>query len=209
MKLNVSFIKSVLTVYDELLNNGISLVYLGEFNQEITRMFTSMAEEDMDKNNEQTKIKRKVYHVMVETLQNMSKHSDELANLNEVGRGLFMIGRKEDSYYIITSNKIHIDKKESLNGALVKVNLATNEELKEMYKKQIKEGSLSDKGGAGLGLIDIARKTNERLDYHFIPYDDNYYFFILKVEINGKKLQQKIKAELNNQEQSDLPPEEE
>ncbi len=188
MKLDVSFIKSVLTVYDELVNNGLSLVYLGDFNQEITKMFTSMAEDEMDKNNEEASIKRKVYHVMVETLQNMSKHSDEITDVNEIGKGLFMIGKKDDCYYIITSNKISAEKKDILEKMLKAVNAASPEELKEMYKKQIKEGKLSSKGGAGLGLIDIARKTNNKHDYQFLPFSDDHYFFILKVEINLRKL---------------------
>ncbi|MCW1312059.1 MAG: hypothetical protein OH338_01345, partial [Candidatus Parvarchaeota archaeon] len=41
IKLNISFIKCVLTLYDEMMSNGISLVYLGEFNQQIITMFTS------------------------------------------------------------------------------------------------------------------------------------------------------------------------
>ena len=56
-----------------------------------------------------------------------------------------------------------------------------------MYKRQIKDGRLSEKGGAGLGLIDIARKTGETLNYQFLPLDEDNYFFILKVEINAKK----------------------
>lgn len=186
MKLDVSLIKSVLTVYDELVTNGISLVYLGEFNHEITKMFTSMAEDDMEKNNEKMTVIRKVYHVMVETLQNMNKHSDELADAGNIGKGLFMIGKKEECYYIITSNRVSKEKKDALETALELINTSTKDELREMYKKQIKEGKLSTKGGAGLGLIDIARKTTGKHDYQFIPFDDDDYFFILKVEINTK-----------------------
>lgn len=203
MNLDVSFIKSVLTVYDELVCNGISLVYLGEFNQEITKMFTSMAEEDMDKQQEEMGTKRKVYHIMVETLQNMNKHSDDLSEQGDIGKGLFMIGKKEESYYIITANKIDIEKTENLEIALKAVNNASKEELSQMYKKQIKEGSISDKGGAGLGLIDIARKSRSKLDYHFLPYNDKYKFFILKVEINGKKLKEE-RAEKKEQKQKEL-----
>jgi hypothetical protein len=187
MKLDVSLLKSVLTIYDELLNNGISLVYLGEFNHEITKMFTSMAEDDMERHGEKTTAKRRVYHVMVETLQNMNKHSDELTDEANIGRGLFMIGKKEDSYYVITSNKVSPEKKESLESALIQINSSTKEELKEMFKKQIKEGKLSNKGGAGLGLIDIARKTSGKHNYQFLPFDDGQYFFILHVEINTKE----------------------
>ena len=77
--------------------------------------------------------------------------------------------------------------KENLESALNTVNNASQEELKEMYKKQIKEGKISEKGGAGLGLIDIARKTEEPLEYQFLQLDQDTFFFILKVEINAKK----------------------
>lgn len=200
MELDVKFIKSVLTVYDEMANNGISLCYLGEFNQEITRMFTSMAEDEMDRKSEERTIRKKVYHVMVETLQNMNKHSDELANDQQIGKGLFMIGQKNETYFIITSNRISKEKRPSLEGALIQVNNATREELKEMYKKQIRDGSISERGGAGLGLIDIARKTDEPLDYQFLPFNDDNYFFLLKVEINSKKILERLQERKNKED---------
>lgn len=169
-----------------MIENGFSLVYLGEFSHDITKMFTSMAETDMEKNSEERSVQRKVYHVMVETLQNMNKHSDEIKERN-IGNGLFIIGKKQDTYYVITSNKVAKNHKDHLENALISVNSASPQELKEMYKRQIKEGSLSNKGGAGLGLIDIARKTGETLNYQFLQLDDENFFFILKVEINSKK----------------------
>jgi hypothetical protein len=190
MKLDVSLLKSVLNIYDELQTNGIYLVYLGVFSHDITKMFTSMAEDDMDSKGERLSIKRRVYHVMVETLQNMKRHSDEIAAESSMGSGLFMIGRKDDSYYVITSNKVSIENKESLETALELINNSTPEDLRKMYLDQIKNGKLSSKGGAGLGLIDIARKTTGAHDYQFIPYDDDNYFFILKVEIDTKAIKE-------------------
>lgn len=186
MNLTFNFIKSVSNIYDEMIENGFSLVYLGEFSHEITKMFTQMAETDMEKNSEERSVQRKVYHVMVETLQNMNKHSDEIKEDN-IGNGLFIIGKKQDTYYVITSNKVAEAHKEPLERALNQVNTATKEELNQMYRKQIREGKLSAKGGAGLGLIDIARKIGEPLNYQFLQLDENSYFFILKVEINAKK----------------------
>ncbi|MDD3892844.1 MAG: SiaB family protein kinase [Bacteroidales bacterium] len=186
MNITFNFIKSVSNIYDEMIDNGFSLVYLGEFSHQITKMFTSMAESDMEKQSEERSVQRKVYHVMVETLQNMNKHSDEVRE-RDIGSGLFIIGKKDETYYIITSNVVAKKHKDALENNLITVNNASKEELKEMYKKQIKEGKLSDKGGAGLGLIDIARKTGETLNYQFLQLDDENYFFILKVEINAKK----------------------
>jgi len=191
MNLTFNFIKSISNIYDEMIENGFSLVYLGEFSHEITKMFTSMAESDMEKQSEERSVQRKVYHVMVETLQNMNKHSDEIRDGN-IGSGLFIIGKKDDTYYVITSNMVARRHKDDLENALISVNNATKEELKEMYKKQIKEGKLSAKGGAGLGLIDIARKTGETLNYQFLQLDNDNFFFILKVEINAKKFAKEV-----------------
>lgn len=204
MELDVRFIKSVLTVYDEMSNNGISLCYLGEFNQEITKMFTSMAEDEMDRKSEERRIKKKVYHVMVETLQNMNKHSDELAQDSDqqVGKGLFMIGQKDETYFVITSNRISKTKRPALESALDQVNNATKDELKQMYKTQIKGGTISDRGGAGLGLIDIARKTDERLDFQFLPLNEDYYFFLLKVEINSTKISERMAERKEQKEEA-------
>ncbi|MFO8067196.1 MAG: SiaB family protein kinase [Bacteroidales bacterium] len=189
MKLNVGFIKSVLNVYDEMSDNGINIVYLGEFHHQITKMFTSMAEDDLDRKDEEKSIIRRVYSVMVETLQNMARHSDEIADKFNIGKGLFMIGKKEDTYFVITSNKVSNSKTKILEAAIKEVNAATRDELKKMYKKQMCDGTISSKGGAGLGLIEIAKRTRNKLVYEFLPLDEHSQFFILKVEINAKKIE--------------------
>lgn len=183
MSENLTFIKSVLSIYDEMACNGFSLVYLGEFNHQIMKMFTSMAEKDMDKHSEERSVKKKVFHVMVEILQNMTRHTDDADEQSPTGNGLFMVGKKQNSYYIITANKITNDKIDDLKTSIDHVNSLNKDELTELYKKQMKDGVLSEKGGAGLGLIDIARKTGEKLTYQFLPLDDNTNFFLLKVRV--------------------------
>ena len=184
MSANINFIKTVLSLHDEMVSNGFSLVYEGVFSHDIMKMFTSMTENNMDKQNEDKSVRRKVFHVMVECLQNMTKHSDDYDFNDRIGNGLFIVGKKEGFWNIITANKIHKSKIEDLRQSIETINSLNQEELKTLYKKQIKEGSLSEKGGAGLGLIDIARKTGRKLDYQFLPLDDKEnYFFLLKVKI--------------------------
>ena len=146
-----------------------------------------MAERDMDKSNEDKSVKRKVFHVMVECLQNMTKHSDDVDTNDGVGNGLFIVGKKDGYWSVITANKILKEKIEGLKAAIDNINGLNKDDLNALYKKQIREGSLSEKGGAGLGLIDIARKTGRQLDYQFLPLEDkNNYFFLLKVRIDSK-----------------------
>ncbi|PID90339.1 MAG: hypothetical protein CSA97_03425 [Bacteroidetes bacterium] len=188
MNLTFNFIKSISNIYDEMTSNGFSLVYIGEFSHDITKVFTSMTETELTKKGEEKAISRKVFRVMVETLQNMSRHSDELS-ASKIGNGLFVIGRKDDIYYIITSNKVNHEHRANLESAIESVNQASPEELKQMYKEQMVNGELSQKGGAGLGLIDIRRKTGAPFEYQFLPLSQDCYFFILKTEINAQKIE--------------------
>ncbi len=187
MSADINLIKSVLSLHDEMASNGFSLVYEGEFSHEVMKMFTSMAERDMDKSNEDKSVKRKVFHVMVECLQNMTKHSDDVDKNDGVGNGLFIVGKKDGYWSVITANKILKEKIDGLKASIDNINSLNKDDLNALYKKQIREGSLSEKGGAGLGLIDIARKTGRQLDYQFLPLEDKEnYFFLLKVRIDSK-----------------------
>ncbi|MFA6403046.1 MAG: SiaB family protein kinase [Salinivirgaceae bacterium] len=187
MSADINFIKSVLSLHDEMASNGFSLVYEGEFSHEVMKMFTSMAERDMDKTNEEKAVKRKVFHVMVECLQNMTKHSDDFDEEERIGNGLFIVGKKDGIWNVITANKILKERIDDLKKSIDNINSLSKDELNLLYKKQIREGSISEKGGAGLGLIDIARKTGRKLDYQFLPLEDNKnFFFLLKVRISSK-----------------------
>ena len=44
-------------------------------------------------------------------------------------------------------------------------------------------GMMSEKGGGGLGMIDIARKSGEKLVYNFTPINEITTFFSLAVKI--------------------------
>ena len=94
------------------------------------------------------------------------------------GRGIFMVAKGKDEYTVTTGNAIENDKMQDLKNLLEQVNQLDKDELNEFYKKQIKEGSLSEKGGAGLGFIDIKRKTGKNLEYHFLPINDDLILFI-------------------------------
>jgi len=94
---------------------------------------------------------------------------------------------KKSIYYILTINKIHASKEEKIKKAIDCVNDATPEELNEMYKKQLKDGKIGEHGGAGLGLIDIARKTENKIEYMFLPINVAEEYFILKAEVDPIK----------------------
>jgi hypothetical protein len=180
------FLEFVYEFYKTMKAHEITLVYEGEITHQITKAFTSLTESNMAKEEESGSVQRKVFHVMVECLQNISKHADDFAanDFLYAGRGIFMVSKGETEYTVTTGNAVDNSRIEDLNNMLVKINSMEKDDLNELYKKQIKEGHLSDKGGAGLGFIDIKRKTGKRLEYHFLPIDDHISFFLLTSTIS-------------------------
>jgi len=172
--------KYIFDLHKTMLDNNLILVYEGEFTQEITKSVLAMAERNMDSSGEESAVKRKVFNVMVECLQNIVKHADDVANNHSA---VFMVGKQEDKYIIISGNPIMNENIDTLKGKLDQINGLDKDGLKELYKSIIKNTEISDKGGAGLGFVDMARKSGNKLDYDFVDLGDGNSFFCLRSSI--------------------------
>jgi len=183
-----SSIDFVYDFYVKMKKNNINLAYEGEITHQITKAFTSLAENNMTLENDPSSVQKKVFHVMVECLQNISKHAE--VRINETtttdGRGIFLVSKDDEEYNITTGNLIKSDKVNGLRKMLENINNLDPEGLKQLYKQQMREGRLSPKGGAGLGFIDIARKTGEKLVYSFLEIDEENSFFVLTSTVSRK-----------------------
>jgi hypothetical protein len=173
--------------YDKMERNHIMLSFKGDITSELLTSILQIMESKLDSMNEEPKIKKKVYNVLVESLQNLYHHMDEVSTNEEgeemVRSAIFMVGKVESQYNIITGNYILNNNVEGLKSRLDKVNSLNKEELKAYYKQVLDNGEMSAKGGGGLGMIDIARKTGEKLGYDFMPVDSKYSFFSLNIKI--------------------------
>jgi len=157
---------------------SILMMHKGSFSQEAVGPVLRMVEDNM--HSMKLKLQKKVFHFLVEILQNISKHSFVIENDRE---GIFLIGLKEGKFNIGTGNYISNDKIEQLKKQIDQVNNLSNEELSELYRKFLREGRVTDSGSAGLGLIDLARETDEKINYKFIPINEQYSFFSLTVKL--------------------------
>jgi len=174
-------------IYDlhrTMMSQKLILVYQGDFTQESTKSILSMAERNLDSSGEESNIKRKVFNVMVEALQNIVKHSDELVDGQMRSHAaIFLIGKEANRYCIMSGNPIQKKNVESLNKKLEHINSLDKDGLKDLYKEIIKNTTISDKGGAGLGFVDMARKSGEKLEFSFPEMSADYCFFCLKVNV--------------------------
>ncbi len=175
--------------YSKMKESKVSIAYEGEISHEITKVFSSLAESHIAIENESNSLKKRVFHVMIESLQNLSKHSGEKHDISSAtdGQGIFFVSKTKSEYTITTGNIINKDELPGLKLVIKKINSSDKKSLKELYKEQIKKGRLSDKGGAGLGFIDIVRKTGEQLIYSFFDINKKKSYFVLTSTVSRIK----------------------
>ena len=173
--------------YEKLKNGDVVMSYKGTITTEVINSTLELIESKLDVGEEGGKIKKKIYNVLVESLQNLYHHGDDLPedmrSVMEPKFGVMAISKHGTGYKITTGNFINSSKIKFLKDKIDKINSLSEEELKDMYKFILNHQKLSAKGGGGLGLVDIARKTGNKLEYNFLNYNNEYYFFNLNIFI--------------------------
>ena len=174
-------------IYDlhkTMISKNLILVYQGDFTQETTKSILTMAERSLEAAEEDPAIKRKVFNVMVESLQNIVKHNDGHSETNHSAAAIFLVGQHRDRYTIMSGNPVRKAKVTDLKDTLERINALDKDGLKDLYKKIIQDTTLSEKGGAGLGFVDMARKSGEDLWFDFPEMSEIHCFFCLKINVS-------------------------
>lgn len=169
-------------------DGDVILLYRGNIDSDVINHILDSVESKMVEADENPRLRKKVYNVLVESLQNLFHHVDrvpqDFEDQDSDKFGLITVKKSGAAYRIITGNFVHSDNVEKLEEKIKRINRSSHEEIKELYKFILNHQRISAKGGGGLGLVDIARKTGNKLDYTFIPYDNSYSFFFLNIIVS-------------------------
>jgi hypothetical protein len=174
--------------YEKMEDGKIMLSFKGEITADLLTSILHIMESKLDTIGEEPKLKKKVYNVLVECLQNLYHHneaSDKDLETNSRS-ALFLIGRSENNTYkIITGNYILNENVDSFREKLDKINSLSKDGLKEFYMDTLNNHEYSEKGGGGLGMIDIARKSGQKIEYSFESINQAYSFFSLIIRVSN------------------------
>lgn len=129
---------------------------------------------------------RKLFHVTTECMQNIRKHAEPFRHAKARQQDpALLVNREGDTYQVISRNGVANSRVAFLTDRLERINSLNRQELNEWYRHILKTSPSS--GGAGLGLVDIARKSGQKLLFEFTQGGENFCFFILKVTLCGKE----------------------
>ncbi|MGC8602627.1 MAG: SiaB family protein kinase [Desulfomonilaceae bacterium] len=175
-------------LYLELKQNSIIFCFCGPISQEVIEgvggtLRQKMKLEEVDLNTTQ-----KVFAVFVEQMQNIVNYSadrliPEDRQEGEIRIGVLIVGQENTGFYVLCGNKIRKEETQNLRKQLDMINRMNKDELKQLYLERRKMAPMADKKGAGLGLIDIARKSTRPIEFDFSPVDGDFVFFSVKAVI--------------------------
>lgn len=174
--------------FSKLNNEDGILSFKGRVTSDVINKVLENVEKKLVEADEDGKIRKKVYNVLVESLQNLFHHVEDIPHetigVNESKFCIIAVNRKNDGYIVTTGNFITSARIKPLKDKIDKINSLSQDELKDMYKFILNHQKLTAKGGGGLGLVDIARKTGHKLEYNFYNVNNEYYFFSLDIFVS-------------------------
>lgn len=180
------------TFHDRTDTGRVMLVYDGVMSKELIAAFINRLKIDIERTNVSKQEKKRFFSIVVECIQNLSKHGN-VSDLNNT-KFLILVEKEIDRLKISTGNTIEKEKQANIAELINGMNQKDQTELQELYRHGIVNNVLSQKGEASLGIIDIARKSDDKLKFQFQEVDNKRSFFLFQTQIFITPVEPKTQA---------------
>lgn len=177
-------LNSFIEFYDMIKRTNTMMVYKGDFAKASILPILKIFEDSIQNLDGNINIKKRVYIIMVELLENISEHAIENnVDNQELKEGIFILGIKDDMYLISTGNKVENEQVPKIKAYIESLKSLSYSELRRLYVKNLKKSKLVDSEYEGLGLIDIVSETGDNINFNFKKLNDEHTFFSIDVQI--------------------------
>jgi hypothetical protein len=130
---------------------------------------------------------KKLLTLMIEILENVLKYSDrfEVFVLDHPDyQPEFDLNVNEDGFVLRSRNPVRDKDQKEISRRINTINISDEDELKKIYRDTITNGIFTEKGGAGLGFIEMAKITTNTIVFSFEPIEKGFSYFELILHIN-------------------------
>lgn len=167
--------------YTNLISKDL-ISYSGEFSSEIVHKLSNETEEKLHQYKAEKKIVKRVCYILIEGIQNIRKHGVE--NINGYQNSFIKVAKTRNNYKILMGNLVYNNYINNLSNKISTINSFDKEQIKTKYFETLKNGKMSKKGGAGLGFITMAMRTNNHIGFKFNKIDKDLSFFTVEITLN-------------------------
>lgn len=182
-------VKELYEFKKRLCERGIFFSFSGPISQNLLVEIGSTLKKRMQLHEASNMTILRVFSLLVENAQNIIHYSAEKfpgknSEMEEkLSLGILAVGLKDGHYFVMCGNVILNSEIDKLREKLLHLQEMSKEELKQYYKEQRKKEKGVENKGAGLGLIEIAKKASRPIEFDFKKIDDTYSFFSSKTTI--------------------------
>ena len=172
--------------YQNIHDNNLILMYKGMLTFDLLSAIIGSVEKRINEFETERRVQKKFYSILTECIQNVYYHLEDGTEKDqpiESESVLVMISAKPKYYKIKTCNHIPNTNIKALIDKIEQINNLDKDELKELYREALSNDSFSSKNTAGIGLIEIARKTDYKLEYSFEKINDQYSSFNFEIKL--------------------------
>jgi Family of unknown function (DUF6272) len=175
------------TFYRNMKADGIIFSFTGPTSQNVVESIGELLRRKMELEETKMAVSLKVFSIFVEQMQNVLNYSAEKEppnneGSNELHYGMVTVGKKEGHFYILSGNYIARKDTTRIQALLDRLLTMGKDELKSYYLEQRRKGPDEKSKGAGLGLIETARKAS-RLEYSIVEADKDRDFITINAVI--------------------------
>jgi hypothetical protein len=169
-------------IRDKMMKERLMFVYRGVVTNENSVPLLMLLEKEMENSEFGFVGRKRLFMFVLESLQNVSRHSDKNRYAD---MSLVIYSKTDNGYTVTTGNVLPSANINNLKSKLDEINNLQADEIRNVYRQMLGNSEFNDKGGAGLGLIEMAKKTGNKLDYDFVPLDEEFSYFILSKTVNS------------------------
>lgn len=169
-------------IRDKMMKERLMFVYRGVVTNENSVPLLMLLEKEMENSEFGFVGRKRLFMFVLESLQNVSRHSNKSEHAN---MSLVVYSKTDNGYTVTTGNVLPTSGINDLKVRLDEINNLETSEIRSVYRQMLSTAEFSTKGGAGLGLIEMAKKTGNKLDYDFVKIDDRYSYFILSKTVDS------------------------
>lgn len=169
-------------IHEKMAERQLLFLLRGDITEKNSLPLLSLLENEMIDDYYGLTGRKRLFMFVLESLQNIVKHG---ARISHGMMPLVAYSKAGDGYKVMTANMIGADQVRNLRGKLEQLNNLDLTGIKDLYKRILTNSEFSDKGGAGLGLIEMAMKTGNRLDFDFRPAGKDHSYFMLSKTVDS------------------------
>lgn len=175
----------VLSLREAFIRQGIMLCFNGPFSATLIEEIGQALRKHMQGLQESQSAVTDVFSVYIELTQNI-RHYTALRGLDGAdAHATLIVSRSEDGRYVVSAGNVVTEADGTALVARIEgLSQLDKAGLKAEYKNQLRQPrDPAAKTGAGLGLIDLARRAREPLGCSLTALDRGLSFFSLRVVI--------------------------